>query len=885
MEIPLPDEVRVQELPDGVRYVFPHPPRGVWDRVSGALVLLVSGSCFAAGWLYCWYFELPGSGPFLTGIGMLPLAYLLFLGVGVFFFCGVHYLSRMEVELTSKRLRVISRFWFLRVWRQRRARHVRRFVVAWHGQCNTEAARARELARLQKRKRSPWSCSYVIVEGPRVRPMHLGRLYPTAWLLALAQDMQRRWPGIVRPGRRDKEPPSVRVDNLTPLGWDERVAATGIEPPPGAYARAWRRDGTLVLSAAAAGEVWLMIAAFATVFMLFAVAWAAPPWWAVLALPLGAFLCVLGAGVLDRLCHAVRIGTDGTVHARPFLLRRTWRADGLRAVAVEFSHTSPWGARVTAAVKAVPPQGKPATIVCPRDGAARWMARCIAEVLGVPLLAGTDRLDEKVEAPSVAAARADTEELFDRIVAAAPRRMKPDKVTYSPGRGILPVLVMVAVIVAAFAVPRVVVSARINGALARIRAMGHPVSLEELQARFPTQPPPGRNAADIYGEVFDKGVEPPPRLVPLLPLAGKGDLPETGEPLPQQTREAIEEYLDLNRESLAVLHSAPVVEDCRWPLDLETHPIDPQPRHWPGLRYATRVLALEAILHAENNDPAGAAACLKSAIQLARTLDEEPLVISQLVRIACLDMVVRRALQHVVSRTDLTDAQFAELGEALKNAENPDAMAQAQAGDFCCMLESARTLWEREEENGEPVRFPGRRLFTDLFFVRACTEFTADALEVYELPVHQRVPALRRVEAELESSSSVFNFAAQMVAPTTTGPTALHMECLARCRAARAALAVERYRLAEGRLPDALNDLVPNYLDAVPTDPFLTGPLRYRVQGERYVVYSVGMNLMDDGGSSEKTQVSRWRHYHKDATFVVSKGQGAEPAEEAADQP
>lgn len=57
------------------------------------------------------------------------------------------------------------------------------------------------------------------------------------------------------------------------------------------------------------------------------------------------------------------------------------------------------------------------------------------------------------------------------------------------------------------------------------------------------------------------------------------------------------------------------------------------------------------------------------------------------------------------------------------------------------------------------------------------------------------------------------------------------------------------YRQVTGRLPHALDDLVPGYLQSLPGDPFTGSPLRFRVSDDQYVVYSVGENRRDDGGN------------------------------------
>ncbi len=61
--------------------------------------------------------------------------------------------------------------------------------------------------------------------------------------------------------------------------------------------------------------------------------------------------------------------------------------------------------------------------------------------------------------------------------------------------------------------------------------------------------------------------------------------------------------------------------------------------------------------------------------------------------------------------------------------------------------------------------------------------------------------------------------------------------------AARAAIAVERYKLAQGSMPAVLADLVPAYLPEAPVDPFNGEPLRFATSEVAYAIFSVD----DDG--------------------------------------
>lgn len=58
--------------------------------------------------------------------------------------------------------------------------------------------------------------------------------------------------------------------------------------------------------------------------------------------------------------------------------------------------------------------------------------------------------------------------------------------------------------------------------------------------------------------------------------------------------------------------------------------------------------------------------------------------------------------------------------------------------------------------------------------------------------------------------------------------------------------AIKAYSYDKGILPPSLEALVPNYIDEVPLDPFDAQPLRYSAQ--KGIVYSVGENLLDEGG-------------------------------------
>ena len=66
----------------------------------------------------------------------------------------------------------------------------------------------------------------------------------------------------------------------------------------------------------------------------------------------------------------------------------------------------------------------------------------------------------------------------------------------------------------------------------------------------------------------------------------------------------------------------------------------------------------------------------------------------------------------------------------------------------------------------------------------------------------------------------------------------------------RTLLAMKAYELDKGRLPETLEQLVPEYLDAVPIDDFDGKPLRYNAA--KRIIYSVGKDLEDNGGTTKQ---------------------------------
>jgi len=62
-------------------------------------------------------------------------------------------------------------------------------------------------------------------------------------------------------------------------------------------------------------------------------------------------------------------------------------------------------------------------------------------------------------------------------------------------------------------------------------------------------------------------------------------------------------------------------------------------------------------------------------------------------------------------------------------------------------------------------------------------------------------------------------------------------------------IAILRYKKEKGRLPENLDGVVSSgYLKDIPVDPFSDKPLVYKRTEDGFILYSVGLNMVDDGG-------------------------------------
>jgi hypothetical protein len=298
--------------------------------------------------------------------------------------------------------------------------------------------------------------------------------------------------------------------------------------------------------------------------------------------------------------------------------------------------------------------------------------------------------------------------------------------------------------------------------------------------------------------------------------------------------------------------------------------------YFSDIKRGAQLLSLEAVLHAENNKPRLAADSVTSIFGIANSLAKEPLHISQLVCSACKGLAVS-SLERVVNRAEFTDEQLVKLTQTVSNAEDLSTMSWAFAGERCTgisIFKNPASLGSTSVGNKMPPA-PILELYKALGLADKeaiiYLDLMNDYIETTQLPLHQRQRAAETIEAKLKATSKTHILLHEFM-PAFSRVITININSMAHLSTARVALAVQRYRLANGDIPDTLTELVPTYIETVPKDPFDGSELRYRKLESGFVVYSVGEDGRDDGGrerlpfGERKNASSNW-----DITFIVER--------------
>jgi hypothetical protein len=343
-----------------------------------------------------------------------------------------------------------------------------------------------------------------------------------------------------------------------------------------------------------------------------------------------------------------------------------------------------------------------------------------------------------------------------------------------------------------------------------------------------------------------------------LPIVGTGgDPPPLAQPWPQQ--QEVEQYLAKHQRLLAALEALgknPGPIHFSRDLRMGIHALLPEVQR---SRHAARLLTLQFHVDLRRQRTDLAISRIEQQIAFAESMREEPVMVSQLVHLALFQIAIRN-IEFLLQNVQVFDGELARLQAALRRVDLQKGLKRGIEGETAIAYTTSTwplamlgddsapaSLGPEEVERlaKVPPSRPGDVAMMLRLFRRVSTASDESLASV--------AAECEQVDAEIKalagSPTKVFYMQTLLMFPALRAYTNAFQRSETYRQSADAGLAALRYRQANQKWPDNLQQLVPTFLPQVPVDPYNGKELLIQVTPTEFKVYSVGQNLVDDGGA------------------------------------
>jgi hypothetical protein len=297
----------------------------------------------------------------------------------------------------------------------------------------------------------------------------------------------------------------------------------------------------------------------------------------------------------------------------------------------------------------------------------------------------------------------------------------------------------------------------------------------------------------------------------------------------------------------------------RYPATYRRDIINPPLPHTENTRLFVSMLTWDALGRADDQDFAGALRACRETVYCRRAIGDEPTLSSSLIRIA-LGVRALNILERVLAQGQPAEADLAATQALLQEELNEQmfligARGERAAGDaFMQALQDGDIKFTQLPTILTARARSGLASLEDLQLLlpgslrgnrAALLRLHNRCVEIARLPAEKRTPGIKSLAQQIPR----LPYLARALAWAMQRLAYASQIYEAKLRCAITLLAIERFRQARGRWPTTLAELVPQFLPALPVDPFDGEPLRYGQFPDGVVVYSVSYDLTDDGGN------------------------------------
>ncbi len=285
------------------------------------------------------------------------------------------------------------------------------------------------------------------------------------------------------------------------------------------------------------------------------------------------------------------------------------------------------------------------------------------------------------------------------------------------------------------------------------------------------------------------------------------------------------------------------------------------------MRTAVRLICAKALLEADSGKVSEAFDTLLGGLKFSNHLKDEPLLISQLIRIAC-DNIIMDCIKSIADSKEIPAEETNSIMDELYIHQNIEPFIKSMDGERVAfgMWVFERILQGKTKDLealtfgacSPPaplamlISFLGKPVF-EKDFVCYLT-LISKAQDSYNIPYYNKVNGQNEVIPKYCILSNKLLPAIGRIREKVAAYQANIDVC-------RIGLALKIYKAKNGTYPEKLENLVPEFLSEVPIDPFSGKSLKYSSYGNSFKLYSIGPNMRDDFGTPKAKESSAYNDY------------------------
>jgi hypothetical protein len=316
-------------------------------------------------------------------------------------------------------------------------------------------------------------------------------------------------------------------------------------------------------------------------------------------------------------------------------------------------------------------------------------------------------------------------------------------------------------------------------------------------------------------------------------------------------------------QALSIIEQGTQRDSCRYDLNYDDG-LGTSLNHIHDLRNLTFIICARARIEAETGNPHNAWDTIAIQLKFTDALWTEPIIISQLIRMA----TIRSSCKTIMKICEIAppnEQQYTKTKSLIKDLDDIRPLVTAIDADRLLIGEWAYKMPKRElllqndlfSEDWPNNIFGHIHIFFKPTFLAdhaLYLRFMHKAAQFLENPHPREHTVSMKKEIEEEIEKKPYTLASMLMLPMGRFKT-LYREMVAELRITQTGMTLLQYKQKHGAFPDSLEKLKFQNID----DPFSDGSLIYKIEGQNFILYSIGPDKKDnDGSPRQEKQEEDW---------------------------